>query len=65
MPGCVGRTVVVVVVDVITVVDVLDEVRFNISEISIFSAPCCSKIFSMLNGVVETVGHPVNSVVAL
>lgn len=64
-PGGVGRTVVVDVVVVTTVVDVLDEVRRKISDISIFSAPCCSNIFSMLNGVVDTVGHPVNSVVAL
>lgn len=60
-----GRTVVVVVVVVVVEVDVDVDVRPRISEISMAWAPCCSSSFSMENGVVDTVGHPVNSVVAL
>lgn len=60
-----GRTVVVDVVVVTAVVDVLDDVLPKISEMSMDSTPCCCKSFSMLSGVVDTVGHPVNSVVAL
>lgn len=60
-----GRTV-VVVVDVVVVVVVVDvDVLPKISEISIDWTPCCSKTLSMDRGVVETVGQPVNSVVAL
>lgn len=54
-----------VVVVVVVVVDVDVDVRPRISDISIAWAPCCSRSFSMENGVVETVGQPVNSVVAL
>lgn len=50
---------------VTTVVDVLDDVLPKISDISIDSTPCCCNSFSILSGVVDTVGHPVNSVVAL
>lgn len=54
-----------VVVVVVVVVVVLVVVLPNISEISIACAPCCSSIFSIDRGVVDIVGHPVNSVVAL
>lgn len=54
-----------VVVVVVVVVDVDVDVRPRISEMSMAWAPCCSSSFSMENGVVETVGQPVNSVVAL
>lgn len=68
-PGTVGRTVVVVVVEVVVVVGVVvdddADARFNSSDMSIAWAPCCSSNFSIENGVVETVGQPVNSVVAL
>lgn len=37
----------------------------NNAEISILSAPDCASSLSIERGVVATVGHPVNSVVAL
>lgn len=57
--------VVVVVVVVVGLGVVVVGVVFKSSEMSIGCAPCCCRIFSMLNGVVDTVGQPVNSVVAL
>lgn len=62
MPGVVGSVVVVVtvVVDLGVVVVVVVVVLVVAA-----AARACSKSFSMDMGVVDGVGHPVNSVVAL
>ena len=61
-PGVVGLGVVVVVV--VVVVDVVEMVvELNVDKPETVLA--ASKSFSMLMGVVDGVGHPVNSVVAL
>lgn len=50
---------------VVVVVEVDVDVLPRISEISMDCTPCCCNTLSIDNGVVDTVGHPVNSVVAL
>lgn len=62
-PGVVGLgvVVVVVVVVVVTVVDV-EELVVDEEDVAVLAA---SSSFSIEMGVVEGVGHPVNSVVAL
>lgn len=63
-PGVVGRGVVVVVV----VVVVVEEAAVDTSSVELVwdvAALAASKSFSMEIGVVDGVGHPVNSVVAL
>lgn len=59
-PGVVGAGVVVVVVVVVVVEEV------DVLEVSVTAAAlAAARIFSTERGVVDTVGHPVNSVVAL
>lgn len=62
MPGVVGRGVVVVVV---VVVEVVETVVSIVCVVLVDAVRAASRSFSIEMGVVDGVGHPVNSVVAL